>query len=53
MDELIIEGLDTNDFIVLEKVLKRFKVSIDDDIPYFIVESLYKKVKQIVDYLDE
>lgn len=53
MDELIIEGLDASDFIVLEKVLKTFKVSIEDEIPYHAIEALYGKVKQIVDYLDE
>lgn len=53
MEELIVEGLTTENFIVLEKILKSYKVSLADDISFDDILDLYNKVKQIVDCLDE
>jgi hypothetical protein len=53
MDELIVEGLCSEDFKVLEKILKTYKVSLSSDITFEELASLYNKVKQIVDYLSE
>lgn len=53
MDEVIVEGLSQENFVVLEKILKSYKVSIDSDISFDDVVDVYNKVKEIVDYLEE
>ena len=53
MDEIIIEGLSQENFIILEKILKSYKVSIDSDISFDDVVDVYNKVKEIVVYLKE
>ena len=53
MEELIVEGLEKEDFIVLEKILKTYKVSLSDDISFQDIINLHSKVKQIVKCLEE
>lgn len=53
MEELIVEGLEKEDFIVLEKILKTHKVSLSDDVSFQDVINLYNKVEQIVKCLQE
>ena len=52
-DEIIVEGLSPNDFKVLEKILKTYKVSLDSEIKFHDIVNVYNKVKQITDYLEE
>lgn len=53
MEELIVEGLEVEDFVVLERILKTYKVSIGDDISFQDIINLHAKVKQIVNCLQE
>ena len=53
MEEVIVEGLEPGDIVVLERIIKNFKVSIDDNISFEEVQQVYNKVKQILDYLQE
>lgn len=53
MEELIVEGLEKEDFIVLEKILKTYKVSLSDDVFFQDVINLHNKVEQIVKCLQE
>lgn len=52
MEELIVEGLDESDFILLETVLKKHKISIEDG-NYDEILALYDKITQIVTYLKQ
>jgi hypothetical protein len=51
MEELIVEGLTEEDFILLEKILKAHNISINSDVSFDDLKELYAKVKQITDYL--
>jgi hypothetical protein len=51
MEELIVEGLTAENFIVLEKILKNYKVSLAGDISFAEILELHGKVKQVVDCL--
>lgn len=53
MKELIVEGLEAEDFIVLEYILKTHKVSIEDSVSFQDVTNLYTKVQQIVKCLKD
>ena len=53
MEELIVEGLSTEDFILLEKLIRTYPTTLDSDISYQNITSLYSKIKQITDYLEE
>jgi hypothetical protein len=53
MDEVIVEGLEESDFLILEKILKTYKVSLADEVSFSEVHSIYNKVKQVIDYLEE
>jgi len=53
MDEVIVEGLEPKDIVILEKIIRNFKVSIDDDISFAELQQIHNKVKQILDYLQE
>ena len=53
MDEVIVEGLEENDFLILEKILKTYKVSLADEVSYSEFLNVYNKVKQVIDYLEE
>ena len=53
MDEVIVEGLVEGDFLILEKILKTYKVSLADEVSFGEVLSIYNKVKQVLDYLEE
>jgi hypothetical protein len=53
MNEVIVEGLEPNDFIILEKILKSYKVSIDSEVAFADIIDLHNKVKQVIDYLEE
>jgi len=52
MEEIVVEGLTHDNFLVLEQVLKTYKVSVIDEITYEDLLAVYTKVKQIVDYLE-
>lgn len=53
MEEVVVEGLAVEDFIVLERIIKSYKVSLNDDITFQDIINLHTKLKQIVDYLQE
>lgn len=53
MNELIVEGLETKDFVLLEKILKSYKVSIDSEVTINEIVEIHNKVKQVLDYLQE
>lgn len=53
MEEVIVEGLNPKDFIVLEQILRTYKVSLDSNILYADIVELHNKIKQIIDYLEE
>jgi len=53
MEELIVDGLVPKDFIILEAILKDYKTSLNGDISFEEVLSIYQKVKQVVDYLGD
>jgi hypothetical protein len=53
MNEVIVEGLEPKDFIILEKILKSYKVSIDSEVTFADINDLHSKVKQVIDYLEE
>lgn len=53
MKEVVVEGLEEADFIVLEKILKTYKVSLSDDISFEDIRNLHTKVEQIVNYLKD
>lgn len=52
MEELIVEGLDEPDFILLESILKKHKVSIEEG-NYEEILALHNKITQIVSYLKQ
>ena len=51
MEELIVEGLTEEDFILLEHILKTYSITLNSDISIEELKELYAKVKQITDYL--
>lgn len=51
MEELIVEGLTEEDFILLEQILKTYSITLNSDISVDDLKGLYIKVKQIADYL--
>jgi hypothetical protein len=53
MNEVIVEGLEPNDFVVLEKILKTYKVSLESDVSFDDILNLHNKVRQVIDYLEE
>ena len=53
MNEVIVEGLETNDFVILEKILRTYKVSLESDISFENILNLHNKVRQVIDYLEE
>jgi hypothetical protein len=53
MNEVIVEGLEQEDFVILEKILKTYKVCIDSEVSFSDISCLYGKVKQVLDYLKE
>ncbi len=53
MNELIVEGLEPSDFVVLEKIIRNFKVSIEDDVSFDEIANIHNKVKQVLAYLQE
>ncbi len=53
MNEVIVEGLEPKDFIILEKILRTYKISIDSDISFDSLLDLHNKVQQVIDYLEE
>lgn len=53
MEELIVEGLEKEDFIVLGKILKTYKVSISDDVSFQDVINLSNKIDQIIKCLED
>lgn len=53
MKEVIVEGLEIEDFIVLERILKTYKASIEGDICFQDIINLHTKVEQIVKCLQD
>jgi hypothetical protein len=53
MDEVIVEGLEPKDFIILEEILRSYKVSLNDTISFSEIIDLHNKIKQIIDYLKD
>lgn len=53
MNEVIVEGLEPNDFVILEKILRTYKVSLESDISFENILNLHNKVRQVIDYLEE
>lgn len=51
--DLIVEGLEPEDFIVLEHALKVCRLSIDDNITMEQLIDVYNKIKKIVDYIND
>lgn len=53
MEEIIVDALTPEDFVLLEKILKRFTISIDSDISYQEVVDLHSKVTDIINIICE
>jgi hypothetical protein len=53
MKEVVVEGLEEKDFVILERILKTYKVSLSDDISFEEIRNLHSKVEQIVSYLED
>ena len=52
MNELVVEGLEVEDFTVLKKILETYSVTLNGPVTFRDVENLHIKIKQIVDYLE-
>jgi len=52
MEELIVEGLQESDFILLEQILRTYNVSIGSEISFQEITDLYIKINQIVKHLE-
>jgi hypothetical protein len=51
MNEIIIEGLNEEDFYKLKIILENYKVSLSDSVTFEDIVNLHAKVKQVVDCL--
>ena len=53
MNELIVEGIEIEDFLLIKKILETYKVSINSEISFKEVQNLYNKIIDIVTYLED
>ena len=53
MEELLVEGLTPEDFKLLRDIIKTYKASMCDSIPFIEIVNLYSKINEIVDCLEE
>jgi hypothetical protein len=51
MNEIIVEGLQESDFLLLEEILKTYSVSINSSISFEDITNIHNKIKQIVDHI--
>lgn len=51
MKELIVEGLEPKDFDILEKILKTYPLTLESEVTYEELCSLYDKIRQVQDHL--
>ena len=51
MNELIVEGLEPKDFDILEKILKTHPLTLESEVTYEELRSLYDKIRQVQDHL--
>lgn len=52
MEEIIVEGLQESDFILLENILRTYKLSLGSEISFQEITDLYIKINQIVKHLE-
>jgi len=52
MKEIVVEGLDEYDFILLKKIIETYPITVSGDVTYNEVEDIYTKVTHILNYLD-
>jgi hypothetical protein len=53
MREIIIEGLDVEDFLCLQKIIEKFNISLNDDISFEEVSKLHNKIQQVISHISE
>ena len=53
MNEIIVEGLDEGDFVLLKKIVESYKSSINDDMSFDDLVSIHDKLSQILTYLND
>lgn len=51
MDEVIVEGLEPKDFDILEKILKTYPLTLESEVTYNELYSVYHKIKQVQDHI--
>jgi hypothetical protein len=52
MEDIIVEGLQESDFILLEQILRNYSVSIGSSVSFQEITDLYIKINQIVKQLE-
>ena len=53
MDELIVEGITSEDLILLKKILETYTVTIKSEISFDDVCMLYNKITDVVNCLED
>jgi pantothenate kinase len=53
MQEIIVEGLDEQDFVLLKKIVETYKVSLNEEISFSEIEHIHNKLSQVLDYLQD
>ena len=53
MNEIIVEGLNEEDFILLNKIVETYKTSINDEISFDDLLNIRNKLSQVLSYLND
>ena len=53
MNEIIVEGLDQEDFILLKKIVESYKTSINDEVTFKDLINIHDKLSQVLAYLND
>lgn len=53
MNEIIVEGLDEGDFVLLKKIVESYKSSINDEVTFKDLLHIHDKLSQILTYLND
>lgn len=53
MNEVIVEGLNEEDFVLLKKIVESYKSSINDEISFGDLLTIYNKLSQVLSYLND
>lgn len=53
MDELIVEGITSSDFLLIKKLLESYSVTLEGEVSFNDIKSLYDKITDIVNCLED